>query len=67
MKYDYCDQKERMEKLGNLTEQVRTANRIQVANLTDRACRLGLPEEMSLTKFEDYIRGLYPEWYIARK
>ena len=37
-------------------------------DLTDRACKTGLPivsdVKMGLSDFVDWIRGLYPEYYV---
>jgi len=34
-------------------------------DVTDRACKRGFPNGMSLCDFVDWIRGLYPEYYIS--
>ena len=34
-------------------------------DLQDRAAKSGLPKDMSMTMFTDYIRGLYPEMYTT--
>ncbi len=34
-------------------------------DLQDRAFRKGSPEGMSGTMFTNYIRGLYPEYYLT--
>lgn len=41
--------------------------RLQVTSvledIQDRGCRQGFPNDMHLTAFTDWIRGLYPEYY----
>lgn len=45
------------------TKTIEVMQRRFLEDLQDRACKVGLPDEIGLSKFTDYLRSLYPELY----